>query len=85
MHARLGSPPPAALRGAWRRRSNDDLLAALPAGSLVVNATGLGKDRPGSPLTGEVRSRWKGIAWEFNYRGELEFLHQAGRSSRPAG
>ena len=30
---------------------NDRLLAALPPGSLVVNATGLGKDAPGSPLS----------------------------------
>ena len=24
-----------------------------------------------------VSSRWTGIAWEFNYRGELDFMHQA--------
>ncbi len=30
---------------------NDSLMAALPAGSLVVNGTGMGKDVPGSPLT----------------------------------
>ena len=30
---------------------NDRIVEALPAGSLVVNATGLGKDRPGSPIT----------------------------------
>jgi len=58
-------------------RSNDGLLASLPAGSLVVNATGLGKDRPGSPLSGEARFPLEGYAWEFNYRGELEFLKQA--------
>ena len=28
---------------------NDRIVEALPAGSLVINATGLGKDRPGSP------------------------------------
>ena len=32
-------------------RDNDAALAALRPGSLVVNATGLGKDAPGSPLT----------------------------------
>jgi shikimate dehydrogenase len=57
--------------------TNDRLLAALPPGSLVVNATGLGKDRPGSPLTGEGSFPMDGFAWEFNYRGELEFLRQA--------
>ncbi len=32
----------------------DALMARLPAGSLVVNATGMGKDRPGSPLGPDV-------------------------------
>jgi shikimate dehydrogenase len=53
------------------------LVNDLPPGSLVVNATGLGKDRPGSPLTDEVSFPIDGIAWEFNYRGSLEFLAQA--------
>ena len=33
---------------------NDRLIAALPPCSLVVNATGLGKDAPGSPTTDAV-------------------------------
>jgi shikimate 5-dehydrogenase len=52
-------------------------LAALPAGSLVVNATGLGKDRPGSPLPASARFPQESVAWELNYRGPLEFLAQA--------
>jgi shikimate dehydrogenase len=28
----------------------DDLVSAAPPGSLIVNATGMGKDRPGSPI-----------------------------------
>lgn len=56
---------------------NDKIVEALPAGSLVVNATGLGKDRPGSPLTDNCRFPQDGIVWELNYRGSLEFLHQA--------
>ncbi len=55
----------------------DALVAAAPAGSLIVNATGLGKDRPGSPLTDEVVFPERAYVWEFNYRGSLEFLHQA--------
>jgi len=55
----------------------DELLAGLPGGSLVVNATGMGKDRPGSPLTDRASWPQDGLAWEFNYRGSLEFLHQA--------
>ncbi|MFJ2552227.1 shikimate dehydrogenase [Microbacterium sp. NPDC087591] len=53
------------------------LVAAAPAGSLIVNATGLGKDRPGSPLTDDVVFPENAVVWEFNYRGSLEFLHQA--------
>jgi shikimate 5-dehydrogenase len=55
----------------------DDLLAAMPPGSLVVNATGLGKDRPGSPLSDAVVFPESAWVWEFNYRGSLEFMHQA--------
>jgi shikimate dehydrogenase len=52
-------------------------LAGLPAGSLVVNATGLGKDRPGSPLPESARFPERAVVWELNYRGTLEFLAQA--------
>ena len=55
----------------------DRLVQDLPAGSMVVNATGLGKDQPGSPLTDAARLPLNGIAWDFNYRGDLEFLRQA--------
>ncbi|MDN3444827.1 shikimate dehydrogenase [Microbacterium sp. APC 3901] len=53
------------------------VVAAAPAGSLIVNATGLGKDRPGSPLPDDVVFPADAWVWEFNYRGSLEFLHQA--------
>lgn len=53
------------------------LVAAAPAGSVIANATGLGKDRPGSPLTDAVVFPEGAYVWEFNYRGSLEFLHQA--------
>ena len=56
---------------------NDRIVESLPAGSLVINATGLGKDRPGSPLTDACRFPQGGIVWELNYRGSLEFMHQA--------
>ncbi|MCP2163875.1 shikimate dehydrogenase family protein [Goodfellowiella coeruleoviolacea] len=62
----------------------DDLLAALPSGSLVVNATGLGKDRPGSPLGAHARFPTGAVVWELNYRGSLEFLHTA-LAAREAG
>ncbi len=56
---------------------NDKILETFPPFSIIINATGMGKDTPGSPIT------WKGvfpqnsISWEFNYRGELDFLHQS--------
>jgi len=56
---------------------NDDLMSALPAGSMVINATGLGKDRPGSPLTDGAIFPQDGIVWELNYRGDRPFLKQA--------
>jgi shikimate 5-dehydrogenase len=56
---------------------SDALLDGAPDGSLVVNATGLGKDGPGSPLSDAARFPRDGLAWELNYRGELRFLAQA--------
>lgn len=53
------------------------LLADLPPHSLVVNATGLGKDRPGSPLPEGSVLPQRSLVWELNYRGSLEFLHEA--------
>lgn len=58
-------------------RLNDELMDALPPGSLVINATGMGKDLPGSPITDAGNFPLNGLAWELNYRGELDFLHQA--------
>jgi shikimate 5-dehydrogenase len=43
----------------------------------VINATGLGKDAPGSPITGRAPFPPDGLAWELNYRGDLLFLDQA--------
>lgn len=53
---------------------NDAVVASLPPGSLVVNATGLGKDAPGSPITAAVEFPDRAIAWDLNYRGDLIFL-----------
>jgi shikimate 5-dehydrogenase len=57
--------------------THDRLLARLRPGALVVNATGLGKDRPGTPLGAGAAWPEAAVAWELNYRGELEFLAQA--------
>ncbi|MGH8959519.1 MAG: shikimate dehydrogenase family protein [Acidimicrobiia bacterium] len=55
----------------------DRLVNHIAPRSVVVNATGLGKDRPGSPITNEAAFPQDGIVWDFNYRGSLEFLEQA--------
>jgi shikimate 5-dehydrogenase len=56
---------------------NDSVVRGLPPASVVVNATGLGKDAPGSPLSDAAVFPEGGMAWEFNYRGDLVFLDQA--------
>ena len=56
---------------------NDRIMSSLPPYSIVINATGMGKDIPGSPITDRGLFPENGIVWEFNYRGELNFMHQA--------
>ncbi|MGV3763316.1 shikimate dehydrogenase family protein [Parapedobacter sp.] len=65
--------------------ANDEILGALKPGSLVVNATGLGKDGPGSPLTDRASFPQQGLVWDFNYRGDLVFLGQARRQRAERG
>jgi shikimate dehydrogenase len=55
---------------------NDEVLAMMKPGSIIINATGLGKDRPGSPLTDDAKFPEKSLIWEINYRGDLRFMHQ---------
>lgn len=61
---------------------NDHLMAALAPGSIVINATGMGKDLPGSPVSDQAVFPQRGVVWEFNYRGELSFLKQARRQAQ---
>ena len=56
---------------------NDATLATLKPHSLIVNATGLGKDAPGSPLTDACQFPKDSLVWEINYRGNLIFKDQA--------
>jgi len=66
-------------------RENDRLLATVPPDSLVVNGTGMGKDSPGSPITDDGVFPERALVWELNYRGELDFLHQARRQEAARG
>lgn len=56
---------------------NDEIMKRLSDHSFVINATGLGKDRPGSPLLDGTLFPKHGYVWEINYRGDLRFMHQA--------
>jgi shikimate dehydrogenase len=55
----------------------DELVSSLPPTSLVINATGMGKDRPGSPISDGATFPASAVVWDLNYRGELGFLRQA--------
>jgi shikimate dehydrogenase len=56
---------------------NDKIMEKFPPYSIIINATGMGKDTPGSPITWQAKFPQNSIAWEFNYRGELDFMHQS--------
>ncbi|MCR8670064.1 saccharopine dehydrogenase NADP-binding domain-containing protein [Agrococcus sp. HG114] len=77
VHARRGTPLELLHLVEASPEATRAVLADAPAGSLVVNASGLGKDRPGSPLPDGTPFPERAVAWEFNYRGSLEFLRQA--------
>jgi shikimate 5-dehydrogenase len=95
IHERLPSPPaplpkrerrgPVEYRHTPRPEDNDALVNRLKPHSLVINATGLGKDAPGSPITDAARFPDHGFAWDFNYRGNLVFLEQARAQQRDRG
>lgn len=84
VHDRIGAAVPVDYVRGDDPLLGDELMARLPPGSLVVNATGAGKDTPGSPVTDAGRFPECGRVWELNYRGELAFLRQA-RGQASAG
>jgi len=57
--------------------ANDELASTAAEGSVIVNSSGMGKDVPGSPLSGAVTFPRRAVVWDLNYRGELAFLGQA--------
>lgn len=82
VHGNIDCPIPVEYHHCPNAGDNDMVVNGLKPGSMVVNATGLGKDAPGSPLTDAARFPENGIAWEFNYRGDLVFLDQARSQKR---
>ncbi len=85
IHERIGTDIPIVTVLAPTLEANDRALAGLRPGSLAINATGLGKDAPGSPLSEAAVFPERAIAWELNYRGDLVFLEQARRQQRARG
>lgn len=77
IHSEISSDVPVEYRLVTGSADNDAVLDGLRPGSFVVNATGLGKDRPGSPLSDRARFPERAIAWDLNYRGDLVFVDQA--------
>jgi shikimate dehydrogenase len=77
LHRQVGSRIPLECHATSSTYELDRLLAALPSNSVVINATGRGKDRPGSPISDGARFPEGAVVWELNYRGSLDFLHQA--------
>ncbi|MFP3854464.1 MAG: shikimate dehydrogenase [Anaerolineales bacterium] len=58
-------------------QENDGIIARLPPESVIVNATGMGKNTPGSPVTIRVDYPEMALVWELNYRGPRPFLYDA--------
>jgi shikimate 5-dehydrogenase len=85
VHEALGAGVPCEYRHCPNPQDNDRFVDQLRPRSLVINATGLGKDAPGSPITDEAQFPTNGIAWDFNYRGNLIFLDQARAQQRERG
>jgi len=77
LHDRIGRKTDIAYQLAPGATDNDAVVNGLPPKSVVINATGLGKDAPGSPLTTAATFPRNSVAWDFNYRGDLQFLEQA--------
>lgn len=85
LHQQLGSPVPLDCVQIYDPHGSDLLLERMSPGSLVINATGMGKDLPGSPISASARFPEGATVWELNYRGELDFLRQAWSQRRTRG
>ncbi len=85
IHSQIESDVPVDYVLAPTPADNDAVLPGLKPGSLVINATGLGKDAPGSPLTDAAAFPREAVVWDLNYRGDLVFLDQARAQAQKQG
>ncbi|MBN9158417.1 shikimate dehydrogenase [Microbacterium sp.] len=81
LHAEIGFAIPTEYLVAGTSTEADRVVASAGSGSVIVNATGMGKDRPGSPVSEVAPFPRDAVVWDMNYRGELRFLADA-RSQR---
>lgn len=81
IHSGIGVSTEVEYRRVSSTADSDALLHTLAPHSLIINATGMGKDIPGSPLSDDARFPEHGVVWELNYRGDLGFLEQARRQT----
>jgi shikimate 5-dehydrogenase len=77
VHRDIGFAIPVDYKLAPSPEEADAVVARMKPASMIVNATGLGKDGPGSPISDAVVFPEDALVWEFNYRGDLVFLDQA--------
>ena len=66
-------------------RENDAIVTALKSGSMVVNATGLGKDAPGSPISDNARLPRAGHCMGPQLSRRPRLPRTGARASRPRG
>ena len=83
--SRLSVRDRARLLGASGSDGNDRVVEDAPPGSVINNATGMGKDAPGSPVSARISFPEGGLVWDLNYLGELLFLDQARAQARDLG
>jgi len=82
LHERIGLTVPVEYLVAGTPEEADRVVGAAAPGSVIVNATGMGKDRPGSPVSGRAPYPRDTVVWDMNYRGELAFLADARAQGR---
>lgn len=77
IHSQIPTDAPLDYVLAPRPEDNDRVISNLKPGSLIINATGLGKDAAGSPISDVAVFPESAVIWDLNYRGDLVFLDQA--------
>lgn len=65
--------------------STDEIISSAGRAPLVINATGMGKDIEGSPVTNIQCFPQSSTFWELNYRGDRPLYHNLLRDCRGHG